>query len=115
MPCRCTSCGPAARDGWRRCAITLHPMVVLWRGKYICQDCWEFCETRRKVAVAAFLRERRSGERHVAKRARLRSNAEATAQEQAAVAAPQEHATVAASQEEEEAGDAEEDWLDALA
>ena len=31
------------------------------------------------------------------------------------MAAPQEHATVAASQEEEEAGDAEEDWLDALA
>ena len=45
----------------------------------------------------------------------LPQDAEATAQEQAAVAAPQERATVAASQEEEEAGNAEEDWLDAPA
>ena len=70
MPCMCTSCGPAARDGGRRCAIEVHPIVVLGRGKLICEDCWVSCETRRKRTAAA------ADAGCCTKR--LRSNAEAT-------------------------------------
>ena len=70
MPCMCTSCGPAARDGGRRCAIEVHPLVVLGRGKLICEDCWVSCETRRKRTAAA------ADAGCCTKR--LRSNAEAT-------------------------------------
>ena len=81
MPCTCTSCGPAERDGGRRCVHTVHPMVVVWRrGEYLCEDCWESCETRAKrTAAAAAGREekRQKACEHVAKE--QGSGAEATA------------------------------------
>ena len=58
--CTCTHCGPVREDGSRQCAIPVDPIVWgMTGGHFLCGDCWDSFELRRKRAAVANARAKR--------------------------------------------------------